>query len=203
MTQVSVSFAELYEAMQRGLMECVDSVPGAGFMANGLWEVGKYFTPSVMSGTAGLFFLFSKDTWDGLPDLVKEAINEAKAVFIRTFAQEELKAYSRWATEAPEMGVEFLDGAELREAVNSYKDTVRAGLVASAPAGVSDPEAAIDAYVASLNEWLATTEEDFGIPAEPIPGDTADMIEAYVATDDLDWGPFQKSLQAQAELFAK
>jgi hypothetical protein len=134
---------------------------------------------------------------------VKAAINEAKPVFTRTLLAKDLNDYAVWAKEASAKGIKFLDGSKLREAVKAHKEETRMALLKNAPAQVSDPKRAIDAYVASLDEWLAIAEKDFGTAAEPVPADSKEMIDTYLSMADLDWKPFEQSLMKQTELFAK
>jgi TRAP-type C4-dicarboxylate transport system substrate-binding protein len=194
MTNVSLSFPELFEGLQRGVMDCVNGTPRASFTSNGLWDVAKYYTPLGMSGSAGQFYLISQDTWDGLPAKVQDVFTEAKATFSTVLMTEELKGYTAFAKGATEKGIQFLDGSELRGVINDHREEVRKGLVANAPAGVSDPQGAYDAYVASLEESLAAAEKDFGIPASPLAGGQQEIVDAYLAVEGLDWEPFNQRL---------
>jgi TRAP-type C4-dicarboxylate transport system substrate-binding protein len=203
MTQVSVAYAELYEATQRGLIECSASVPSGGFIPTGLWDIAQEYTPLGMSGTASGVYLMNKDLWEGLPAQVQEVINEAKPIFSRIYTEESLNSYATWAKEGPAKGVKFLDGAELREVINDHQEELRDSLVDNAPAGVSDPQATYDSYVSSLDEWLAASEEDFGIAADPLPDDEDGIIETYLAVTDLDYEPFAKRLHEQMQSFAE
>ena len=203
MTQVTLAPTDVYEGMQRGVVECAVSVPSTGFMPNGLWDIAKHYVPLGMSGTAGFFYIMNKDLWDSLPEQVRDVINKAKPIYTRTYMEETLKGYAAWGTEAPDQGVEFHDGSQLREVIAEHREELRTGLVDNAPTGVSDPQGAYDAYVASLEEWLSAAEDDFDIAAEPLPDDAEEMVKTYEAAAELDWDAYDERLHAQSEVFAK
>ena len=90
---VSISIAEAYDALQKGLVDGVLMSPNISYSALRLHEVGKQFT-NLKLGCLPVPIIMNLDTWKKLPDSVKKAMEEV-------------------AKEAPQKSVEVIVAGEL------------------------------------------------------------------------------------------
>ena len=90
---VSISAAESYDALQKGLVDGILMTPNLSHGAFRFSEVGKQFT-RLDFGCLPVPFLINLDTWNKLPEVVKQAMVEV-------------------SKETPKKGVDLIAGPEL------------------------------------------------------------------------------------------
>jgi len=172
MTVTYIPATEAYEALQRGVVDCVVGSL-AGHASISLYEVAPYWLPLDMRNTVGMVRpMMSLEVWESLPAAVQ-----------KIFAQAELHALQAFVEGDFSGSADVLKGGDTYQiadvsALNAELAKITPGLLAelagSAPDAVTDPQAAIDGYGGALEEWGSVLE---GLGAAP-SDDWATGVEA-------------------------
>jgi TRAP-type C4-dicarboxylate transport system substrate-binding protein len=190
MVSTYIANNETYEALQRGVIDCSVGTL-SNFIAEGIWEVGKYWMPLPFSGVAAVGYIMNQNTWDGLPEPAKEILLEARASLQTELSGQFAAEYEAWLDEAPGMGVDFLDPIpEAVALVRASQEARAAELATSAPSSVSDPDAVIAQYRAFYDEWEAQLRE---LGVEPNDGTIEGITAATRAANALDWNLYEQA----------
>lgn len=163
MTPVSLPGAEVYESLQRGIVDCA-MIGGADMVDSSLFEVAKHYTTMNLPGFTPYGIFISKKTWDRLDDATKDAIWENLNVYMESLTLEGMELESS-LLEKPGMQFNEME-PDLAEAVSRYQDSVRASAVENAPATLSDPQAAVDSFFALNEEWSEIVTDELGVASE-------------------------------------
>ncbi|WP_188755744.1 hypothetical protein [Microbacterium album] len=166
MTPSVVPVLETYEALQRGIVDCV-TIGESGIETYGLWEVGKYVSTTQFSTYPGGFHLAINDEiWSGFPDDVKRVFAAASGLYSEAYVDiligEHLKILELGVSEH---GLEYLDTPELNDVLAEHQRATFASLSDRAPDSVTDPEGMLEEYRAYLDAW-AEKWKDGGLPTE-------------------------------------
>jgi TRAP-type C4-dicarboxylate transport system substrate-binding protein len=185
---------EQFEGLQRGIIDCAinaaTTVPAAG-----LFEVSPY--TAVWDQPSGLaYYGISKDTWDSLPDAAKEAMEQARNEELVAFIKDTLDGYADFATAADEAGGEIIDPVPVNEALSEFRAS-QPDIASSAPSGVSDPEAEVDAVQGVVEEWVTFVENDLGVA--PGTAESAEELQEALRAgsgllDDSGWDAYLEHL---------
>ncbi|MEB8326032.1 TRAP transporter substrate-binding protein DctP [Dietzia kunjamensis] len=163
MTPVSLPGAEMYEALQRGIVDCA-MVAGADMVDSNLFEVAKHYTTMNLPGFTPYGIFISKKTWDKLDEETKDAIWDNLHVYMESLTVEGMKLESSLFDEP---GMQFHEmEPDLAEAVAQYQDEVRTSAADKAPASLPDPQAAVDSFFALNEQWGDTVTNDLGVASE-------------------------------------
>lgn len=180
---VSLSSTEVYEALQRGVVDCALTIPST-FLAAGLLDIGTDLMLSQTGTVGGAIHAFNKDSWDALPLEARQILWDALPTIYVEYARNTLDQYKKLLEEAEAKGVEVLETPELNVALNDYRDDVAAELPSSAPEAVTDPEGYMSDYeatVAETNTWLS---ENMGLDADAFEN----VADAYGSgSEEVDW----------------
>lgn len=181
MQPVNLAPGEVYEALQRGVIDCVMHHP-PGYIGNGTWEIASHYTPLSFSG-AYAYLVMSAATWDSLTPEQQNAIWDGTEAYFEEYEKKALADYATWGTTATEdHGVEFhVPADDIVEALQAHQATVRGNVVDDAPAGVTDPAGYVAEYEGAMDQWLDTS-------SSVVPGEI-DMSEpktAFVNGGDAD-----------------
>lgn len=197
MTAASMAFTELYEGLQRGVIDCVITSGGAtSFVGYGLNEVAQYFhglnawTPSAAAG-----YVMNLDRWNAFPPELQEVFNEAAAVVAAKHQENVLKAMAEFATTTDETGIIFTDVSELTPVIREHQEKVYENLAETAPAAITDPEAFLEEVQALRAEWKSMLEEIIEGENRGL-ADTGDELKAAYAegADRVDWEAYREAL---------
>ncbi|WP_281689534.1 C4-dicarboxylate TRAP transporter substrate-binding protein [Pseudonocardia thermophila] len=188
MVSVQVPAPETYEALQRGVVDCITAAPST-LMGYGWWDVAKHFIPVSMSAFNSSAQVINLEVWNSLPPDAQAVITEAAHRWFVGVTQEVLQNYARFATEGPaKHGIVFHDPTPLDALLKQHQEKFIAAKVASPPPGLADPQGLVDKYRALLDKWMAKTTEALGTP--PPPRDPAAITESYIKGGDLDLSRF-------------
>lgn len=194
-TPTVLSTSEMYEGLQRGVVDCDWSSPVA--MASfSLWEVAKYYHPVAGSGSSSTTFAINKDTWSSLPGEVQEIIQAAANAYSLNAPEGAIAAYQAFAEQLDENGVTVVDPRPLNELLIAHQERViEEELVRTAPAGVTDPEAFIEEWYSAL-EWGMEIAVD-NVGSEPLESQSPDkIIEGYLqGIEQVDMPAFVAAVQ--------
>lgn len=163
MSPVSLPGAEMYEALQRGIVDCA-MVGGADMVDSSLFEVAKHYTTMNLPGFTPYGIFISKQTWDGLDETTKDAIWESVHAYIESLTLAGMELESSLFDQP---GMEFHEmDSDLADAVARHQEQVRDTAAETAPAALPDPQAAVDSFFSLNEQWSDTVSNDLGVPSE-------------------------------------
>lgn len=160
MTPVNIAITEMYEAMQRGQVDCAVAAVSGGTDVQ-LWDVVKFVTGDLILGSPLGYsaMVVNRDLWDSFSE-------EDRAVWIRNaarmIADHERGLLSYAASASPEeRGLEVVHASqELQDLLVASREQLISNVVAAATnRGVADPQRVADAFFASYDKWTAIYEE--------------------------------------------
>lgn len=196
MEPVQLLGSEMYEGLQRGVVDCVMIHPAA-YVDSGLWELAPYHVAADHTGWSQYYLSLSQTFWDGLPDWAQAAFEESVPFWmqsvatnysdkIRTFFEEGPEKYDIQSTQP---------AADYAEALSDYHEgLLDGGLAASAPEGLDEEAIAslIDRRLEAQEKWESLTfDAELGL------GDYttwAEWVESVPETPDLT--PWRKLLES-------
>lgn len=156
----SVPYPELFESLQRGVVDCTISSPTVGVLGGFIEEAPQV----VLDEDAGFALApgamaFSKATWDGLPLVVQQLFWDRLDVFIETNITGKILPNTVDAVaKAKASGGGFYSFDEdARAALQSANEDLLAELAKTD--AVKDPAAFVDDMKGAAESWLATVEE--------------------------------------------
>jgi TRAP-type C4-dicarboxylate transport system substrate-binding protein len=191
MTNVFLQNSEVYEGLQRGVADCNLNTP-ATYMNDGLWEFAKYWLPIPASASVGVGYVISKNTWDTLPPVAQNIINEAKAAISVNFLKNAAAANQRWIDEAPGRGVEFIDvPQEMIDVLENAQEERGNALADTAPDLVTSPQSEIDATKRHYDQWVGILADEFGI-TEPSDNPQRVLDALRSTSGKVDWNRYQQ-----------
>lgn len=162
---VSVSYPEVYESLQRGVIDCQLSALwladlGGSVSLSPNWT----FDPEVGFSRPAYAMGFSLDTWESLPLPAQQLLHDRLDVFIENRIQ------ALWDGNANALETVDTEGgtvspfdADARDAFIEYNE----GLLDEARSSdAPGAEALVDAAVAGMDEWLAILTDELGYSDE-------------------------------------
>ncbi|MFH5824615.1 TRAP transporter substrate-binding protein DctP [Georgenia sp. AZ-5] len=158
---VSVPAPEQYEAMQRGVVDCVASALGNASVY-GLHEVADTWVldERVMFPGAPVAWSISAATWDGLPLVARQLLWDRLDVFVEEYAHGNIVGSAADAlSQSEEAGLTVMPWADdAAETLLEHHQAVLAELPDRAPSGV-DGQQTVDTVIDLHDKWLSTVEE--------------------------------------------
>lgn len=158
-TPVALIPEEIYEAYQRGVVDCVMTYP-THYIDSGLWELGGYYVNLKLNGWNQDALTISNAAWDELDEQQQEAMYAGVRVWLEALVKRQLDGYWRFVSEGADHGVEYpeMDPA-VQASVDTHHEAVISGLAENAPANVDNPEALIEEYSELHAKWLDIVAE--------------------------------------------
>lgn len=156
MEPVALPGSDVYQAAQRGIVDCVMQHP-PGYVGNSVWEVVKHFTPTQFTGWNAAYLVIGKAKWNSLDEAQQKAIREGAFAYFVATHEKSLQDYAEFAgSGADEHGIEFHTMEEdLAAAVAEAQATGRADAIGTAPGSLEDPEGFVTAYEEAMAKWKA------------------------------------------------
>lgn len=187
MVPVNLSSPEVYDAMQRGVIDCA-SFSASTSAIFGLYDIAKELTPVTMSTQPGSVYAINLDTWNKLPKeaqaIVRDAANSAHSDGLSNL----LGNYE----DIPNIkGLNVHNPGSLDKILDKHHEQVLAQLPEDSPGAVTDPEAFIDRHRARLDEWRSALAD---LDITPTERDSAAILESYVDAGSFDIGSFRDAL---------
>jgi TRAP-type transport system periplasmic protein len=191
LVSVLLDATEVYEGLQRGAIDCQLGSMNS-LVREGLWEVAKYYVPLQFGPPTGAGYIMNKEKYDALPDAVKAVFAEAAPLIGIGNSRALVDAYITWYSEAPDHSVEFVTPeADLVNTLAEYRAEQGALAAEGAPASVSDPQAVIDVFTTTYDDWVDILADEFGI--EPSDGTPEELEATFEQLDnDFDWELFRQ-----------
>lgn len=178
-TAVNVTSSEVYEAMQRGNVDCFMG-SGAWLENYALWEVTTHVTELPLGTYHGsLPININTDTWESLAENERQALLDHAAFAVRGVMEGYLQDEAEVKAESQKRGVTWVDPEDsLRDAIAEAR-TKEAARVAEVAAGrgVENASEIIEVFLDNVEKWT-------GIMAEI--GDDYDAYEAALKREIFD-----------------
>lgn len=153
MTAVNIPLDELFESLQRGVVDCSVQNP-TGWVDFGLTDVAKEYIPVTFAQMIPSTFVINLDTWKSLPPEAQQIIHNAMANATKFLWDRYMEREGEFAKHITGDGaIRVNDVSELDPIVEAQRDEAIKNMVKTAPAEVSDPQATIDGYLADLETW--------------------------------------------------
>jgi len=179
MTPVTMTASEMYEGMERGVVDCMMGGE-IDMTGQGLWEVAGEWTQINLPGWNSVALGLGNDAVAELGDenfnVVVDSLDAFINRFFTNYLQEQHKFFS---TGSSLHGVSYHQAeADLTQAIDDFYAEERQSMVADAPASFEDPEGSLDRYDELLAKWT-----DIVVELGYDPG-TTDRVEW--ASEELD-----------------
>lgn len=184
MTSVPLAINEVYEGLQRGVIDCTMTYP-PGSIDYSTWEVAEYYVPVQLNGVDALPLIVNSDVWQELPTEAQQILQDGAHIAWTTHMESLIERYAQFATEGPEEhGIEFTDANELNEELHTFQANRVEAMVNDAPDQVDDPDDFVTHVRDYDDKWLTLIDEDisFGESGEP-----EDAEDSYVRGVELDY----------------
>ena len=201
MTPLSMPFADLYEGLQRGAINCVYTTAGnTTFKPYKLTEVAKNYLPvNGWTPIAAAGYIINLDLWNSFSGELKQVFQEASTEAQRVHSQGAFEVVADFGATAEEDGINFLETGELREVMSGLHSDLNAGLAAQAPTGVENPEDLIQSLANYRAKWRELLAD--GVVAD-MPDDAAvdgeGLRDAFAeSAETIDWDAFSDLLHEQ------
>ncbi|PXY24698.1 hypothetical protein BAY60_19535 [Prauserella muralis] len=194
MVPVSLPAVELYEGLQRGVVDCAILVP-TGYYALGLSEVAKHYYPTVFTTLMSNPIVMNLDRWNSLPRDAQDVIEGATHTLWSTFLDTFIKDHKRFADRATgEHDVLFHDTRSLDAILADHQERAIADFRRE-----PSNQPLYEQFAGSLDRWKKIVVElgyEFGSDSTRTP---ERILKAYQSAGDLKLGPFFG--KAKSELF--
>lgn len=175
---VSLEVSEMYEGLQRGVIECVSS-PISLVLSMGLWDVADYHLAVNTSQTNAMPFAMNQDTWNSLPADAQKIIKDAAIdILWKSSVEGVLDTYAEFAEDGVgERGIEVLDPTKFNDVLAVHQESVLDEAEDKAPNEVGEPEAFITNYLDTQEFWLKTASDELGVDSDAT--ESEDIVKAY------------------------
>jgi len=195
MVPVPLPVGDMYEGLQRGVVDCVQQSPNTGISFS-LWDVAKYYYQLDMAGFVGGVLSVNLDTWNSLPADAQEVLSDAALQYWADLVTNVNAAFEQFATEGvDEHGMVFGDPRPLDEVLAEYHEESLADVADRAPAGVDDPGAFVDEFKTSLEKWKGILTADLGM--EEVSKSPEDIQRSFEDAGSFDVTPVYERLREE------
>jgi TRAP-type C4-dicarboxylate transport system substrate-binding protein len=191
MTSVTLPVTDVFEGLQRGVIDCFMNVISP-FITLGVWDEAKYFIPANFATSVGSQLLMNKSVLESLPLDAQRIIFDARIDLLADIVEASVARNVQWAEEAPGKGVVFVDPTEFNEEIDVARKAYTEAALDGPPAGVDDADAFAEELQSSAADWdeaAADLQINSGSPTTE-----EGWIELYSSVSDIDWDAYKQTL---------
>lgn len=195
MVAVSLSYNEIYEGLQRGVIDCVTINPNQLVSSLILQDVAPYYHPVTFPLFQATNFVMTLDLWESLPVELQQIMHaEAAQVALDIWNRFiELEALAGEAIASGDV-VTTVEATELEEAAETSRAEYIANLANSAPPEVSNPEQVVEEYIALLDDWTEVlVDTGYEIPER----DLDSILESFATLGQTDYTEFFERFKSE------
>ncbi|MGX7727522.1 TRAP transporter substrate-binding protein DctP [Rhodococcus sp. 5G237] len=187
---VSIPSGELYEALQRGVIDC--AVVSTTFLLQaGLFEVADTYLPLPMSVNTGAGLVINQEIWESLPAEAQEIIRDAAAIFSTETPKLAVEQRATVIETLEKNNVAIADMQPFLDLLYAQQERRLEEMVSDAPAGVDDAEGLLQWYVDSIERNSAALE-DLGVAIDDDYSPDAVASSFVAGTEQVDWDGYQE-----------
>lgn len=191
MTSVTLPVTDVFEGLQRGVIDCFMNVISP-FITLGVWDEAKYFVPAHFAASYGSQLLIKKSLLESLPLEAQQIIFDARVDLLTSILEATLARNVQWADEAPAKGVNFADPTTFNKAIDVAREAYTEAALAEPPVGIADADEFADGLANLADDW---DEVASGLEIESGSPTTQDgWIELYRSVEDIDWDAYADAL---------
>lgn len=154
-TPVNITSGEIYEAMQRGQIDC-SLGPIPWLRSYSLWDMAKFVTDSGAGTYHGTNFInIRTDTWKKLSAKERKAMTDGLPHATRLIAEAYEKDDATVLGEGKSKGVQLVDGsAALEEAITAFRDKdIKRVIETARGRGVDKPDEIVELFKRDVDRW--------------------------------------------------
>lgn len=185
MVATDVAYAEVYEALQRGVIDCMTAAPGS-FSSLGLEEIATEFLPLAYAQTQASLVV-NLSFWDDLPGELQAIMLEEAAELTGGIAEKYLGETAVFGDLIADGTIRVNDVTALSPSVDAARAAGLQNMPSTAPDSVSDAQGMINRYSDRVDHWTQGIA-DSGYPVAAV--DPESIREAYVAFAEVDLTDF-------------
>lgn len=187
MTPVSIAWDEVYEALQREVIDCMTINPNQ--LADGLIlkDVAPEYVPVTTAQLQSSTFVMNLDTWESFPPELQDFITEANARAAYKIWQGYLEIEAAAGDLIASGEVNTNEVSELEPVATTQREEAIAAMADNAPAAIEDPQAMVDQYLERTQYWQQVLV-DQGYPI--VERNPEAIIEAFAGLRDVDLSDF-------------
>lgn len=190
MEPVSLPGAEMYESLQRGIVDCV-MADATDMVDSNLTEVAKHYTTVNLPGFTPYGVFVSKQTWASLDDEMKTILWEQADVYLASIAEQGI-GLQQELLDSP--GMEFHEMEEdLSQAVADHQESVRSGAAEAAPDSIEDPDAAVEEFFSLHDSWSTVVQDELGVDSAAT---WAEWSDNGGSAEDIDFDTYSERVWA-------
>ena len=190
MTPQFTQFAEIYESLQRDVVDCAIQGPPSVGVDSGWFEVAKHYSPTSFASMPGNIHVINLDVWEGLPDEAKQIVADGMLELQTTFLRNAVQGYADFAADAQDSGVILHDAKAINAELEKARGSLRDKLFEEAPDALSDPERVADQADKAVDEWKRRLSNDLGVTSRP------KSLEAFRELDGFEIDSYAEALKA-------
>ncbi len=161
-TPVSVPTSELFEGLQRGVLDCSVG-PVSHLQSYSLFDLVTHVSAMPIGAYFGSLVLnMRKESWDAMSDSDRAALLDAAPTYVAAGIFSYVGSADTVAEEAKAKGIVFDDSADdFKAAFAAHNESaLKAALEKGANnAAIKDAEALINAFIENLEKWTAIAAE--------------------------------------------
>lgn len=195
MVSVSVAFNESYEALQRGVIDCIGQNPYQLAIGMVFKDVAPELVPLTLAQMQSSSWVINLDTWNSLPAELQDFIVDQNIIAATNIWKSYLEAEALVADLIETGKVRVNNVSQTEPIVQKQREETLANMAKIAPATVTDPQAVIDGHMARIAHWTKLLV-DGGYPIAD--RDPAAITKAYVALRSADLSNFIAAFTAEA-----
>lgn len=188
-TPVSLPTTDVYEAFQRGVIDCFIGTPQA-FLDLGMLEVATHYVPLPMLMGNHIPLVMNLDTWNALSDEGQRIVQDGAFAYWEAWMNGYLGGARDFAEAVEEFGTVTNDPDDkLLEALKAHHEAVIENAISVAPEVFTAPDDVVREYGESIEKW------DDALVKAGIDLSSETLMGSFTVASDLDLSDFYEEVK--------